>query len=249
MPRRSDGRSGPPFGDRPGGSGVVDEAIDRLKRRIESGEFPPGHRLPPEPVLANELELSRLSLREAVRALALAGVLEVRHGAGTFVTDLRPDRVVEAIGRFLELADDDGVVELLECRRVVEPGATALAATRITDDRLSALRGRIDEMRAMRDPEELVRADLRFHADIVAAAGNATLGALASSVAQHTARARVWRALVAENVAAQTHQQHLDIHTALCRRDSMAAFVAATQHVQAVEDWVVRRLPDPSERP
>ena len=86
--------SGSGSGDAAGS--VVDVAIHRLKKRIETGEFSPGHRLPPETVLAHELELSRPSLREAVRALAMAGVLEVRRGDGTFVTDLRPDRLVRA---------------------------------------------------------------------------------------------------------------------------------------------------------
>ena len=221
---------------------VVDEAIDRLKRRIESGEFVPGHKLPPEATLAAELELSRLSLREAVRALVMAGVLEVRHGAGTFVTDLRPDRVVDAIGRFLQLSHDTGVDELFECRRVIEPGATALAATRIDQEQLDRLAEQIERMRTLRDPEELVNEDLAFHANIVAAAGNRTLRSLASTVAQRTARARVWRALVKEDVLTRTHQQHMDIYNALVARDSMAAFIAANRHVSDVETWVTQRL-------
>lgn len=231
-------------GDRlqPDSASVVDDAIDRLKQRIGAGEFAPGHRLPPEAALAGELRLSRLSLREAVRALVMAGVLEVRRGAGTFVTDLRPDRMVDAIGSFLQLSHDTGVGELFECRRVLEPGATALAATRIGETQLEGLQGRIERMRGLRDPEELVTEDLAFHADIVAAAGNRTLQSLASTVAQRTARARVWRALVKEDVWARTHQQHLDIYLALLDRDSMAAFIAATRHVADVETWVMERL-------
>jgi GntR family transcriptional repressor for pyruvate dehydrogenase complex len=221
---------------------VVDDAIDRLKRRIGTGEFAPGHKLPPEAALARELELSRLSLREAVRVLVMAGVLEVRHGAGTFVTDLRPDRMVDAIGDFLQLSHDTGVGELFECRRVLEPGATALAATRIDQATLDVLAEQIERMRTVRDPEELVAEDLAFHATIVAAAGNRTLHALASTVAQRTARARVWRALGREDVWTRTHQQHLDIYFALRDRDSMAAFVAATRHVADVETWVQERL-------
>ena len=224
------------------GSSVVDEAIDRIKRRIESGEFAPGQKLPPEAALASDLELSRLSLREAVRALTMAGVLEVRHGAGTFVTDLRPDRVVDAIGRFLQLSHDTGLRELFECRRVVEPGATSLAATRIDEAQLAELGDRIERMRTLRDPQELVAEDLAFHSGIVAAAGNRTLQSLAGTVAQRTARARIWRALVKDDVLTRTHQQHNDIYRALQDRDSMAAFVAATRHVADVESWVLGRL-------
>jgi GntR family transcriptional repressor for pyruvate dehydrogenase complex len=221
---------------------VVDEAISRLKQRIETGEFTPGHRLPPEAVLAAQLELSRPSLREAVRAMSMAGVLEVRRGDGTFVTDLRPDRLVDAIGSYLELAHDTGLDEILECRKVLEPGATALAATRIEEPALTGLLTRIERMRTMQDPEELVREDLAFHADIVAAAGNRTLQSLVSSVTQRTARARIWRALVKSDVLSWTHQQHMDIYTALRQRDSLGAFAAASRHVTDVETWVRERL-------
>jgi GntR family transcriptional repressor for pyruvate dehydrogenase complex len=231
-----------PFQPPVGVGSVVDEAIGRLKRRIETGEFAPGHKLPPEATLARELELSRLSLREAVRALVMAGVLEVRHGAGTFVTDLRPDRMVDAIGSFLQLSHDTGVAELFECRRVLEPGATALAATRIQQEQLDLLAKQIERMRELRDAEELVTEDLAFHANIVAAAGNRTLQSLTSTVAHRTARARIWRALVKEDALTRTHQQHLDIYNALRERDSMAAFIAATRHVADVEVWVTQRL-------
>ncbi|WP_327579737.1 MULTISPECIES: FadR/GntR family transcriptional regulator [unclassified Streptomyces] len=224
------------------GLSVVDVAISRLKKRIESGEFTPGQRLPPETALANELELSRPSLREAVRALAMAGVLDVRRGDGTFVTDLRPDRLVRAIGSFLDLANDTGLDEMLECRKVIEPGATALAATRIDAATLDALHQRIERMRTMHDPEELVREDLAFHADIVAATGNRTLESLLSSVTQQTARARIWRALIKSDVLAWTHEQHMDIYRALHAHDSLAAFTAANRHVNDVDAWVRDRL-------
>ncbi len=250
MPTNSDGEG---FGGGPGGVGsagsVVDVAISRLKRRIETGEFAPGHRLPSEAVLAGELELSRPSLREAVRALAMAGVLEVRRGDGTFVTDLRPERLLSAIGSFLDLAQDTGLDEILECRKVLEPGATALAATRIDDAALDGLLERIERMRTLQEPGELVREDLAFHADIVAASGNRTLESLVSSVSNRTARARVWRALIKSDVLAWTHQQHMDIYSALRARDSLGAFAAASRHVSDVETWVRERLDAVRENP
>ncbi|MET8805813.1 FadR/GntR family transcriptional regulator [Streptomyces sp. NPDC004546] len=235
------------FGDSVGS--VVDVAISRLKKRIEAGEFAPGQRLPPETVLANQLELSRPSLREAVRALAMAGVLDVRRGDGTYVTDLRPDRLVRAIGSFLDLAHDTGLDEMLECRKVLEPGATALAATRIDPASLDALQERIERMRTLHDPEELVREDLAFHADIVAATGNRTLESLLASVTQRTARARIWRALVKSDVLSWTHEQHTDIYRALRAHDSLAAFTAASRHVNDVDAWVRERLDAVREQP
>lgn len=126
--------------------------------------------------------------------------------------------------------------------KVIEPGATALAATRIDAATLDALHQRIERMRTMHDPEELVREDLAFHADIVAATGNRTLESLLSSVTQQTARARIWRALIKSDVLAWTHEQHMDIYRALHAHDSLAAFTAANRHVNDVDAWVRDRL-------
>lgn len=222
---------------------VVDEAIARLKEHIERGEFAAGGRLPAEPVLAERLGVSRLSLREAVRALVVVGVLEARHGSGTYVTDLRPDKIVRILGGFLELTQDAHLGELLECRRTLEPSATALAATRITDAELAGLRARIERMAELDDPEKVIAEDLAFHAEIVAATGNPTLASLVDSVAQRTVGARLWRDMVNSGLRTVTHQQHQCIYDALASRDSLAAYAAATQHVASVESWLRTHLP------
>ena len=223
----------------------VDRAIAALVARIGNGLLVPGQRLPPEQALADDLDVSRLSLREAVRALASSGVLEVRRGAGTFVSDLRPERLLGPLATFLDLVDGDGIAELFECRKIIEPGGTALAATRIDDAGLGRLQEHVDRMAGLRDPEELVAEDLAFHADIVAASGNATLTSLSTSVAQRTARARIWRAAVELDVLAWTHDQHVAILRALRSGDAQAAWVAATTHVTEVERWVTDRLTAP----
>ncbi|MHC1559106.1 FadR/GntR family transcriptional regulator [Actinomycetospora sp. C-140] len=221
---------------------VVDRVIGAVVARVESGEFSAGERLPPEADLAAQLDVSRLSLREAVRALVGAGVLEVRRGSGTFVTDLRPDRLVRASGTFLDLVGEQGVAELFECRRVLEPGVTALAATRIDETALQDLQDRLDRMRGLHEPERLVAEDLDFHAAIATTAGNATLAALTGAVAGRTARVRIWRAVVEHDVLSWTHDQHTAILRALRRRDSLAAWTAATTHVTEVEEWVRAHL-------
>lgn len=221
---------------------VVETAIELLKREIESGRLQPGERLPAEAELAATMRLSRLSLREAVRALTMAGVLEVRRGAGTFVTDLRPDTILRRLGDFLELSQDSHMGELFECRRVLEAEASALAAVRITDEELDELDARIAAMATLTDPEELVREDLAFHKAIATASRNPTLCQLCSTVAQRTARARIWRAVVADGVLDWTHQQHVSIVTALRQRDSLATYTAASRHVAEVQNWLEQRL-------
>jgi len=112
---------------------VTDEAIEKIKGMITSGALRAGDRLPREADLAAELGLSRSSLREAVRALSLVNILDVRRGDGTYVTSLEPRLLLEALSFIVDFHRDDTVLELLRVRRILEPAATAMAAERITD--------------------------------------------------------------------------------------------------------------------
>src|SRR5213082_177241 len=95
MRRRMTRSSGERDGMKRRGTGVTHEAIESIRELIVSGEWGPGTRLPREADLAAQLGLSRNSLREAVRALALARVLEVRQGDGTYVSSLEPSELFE----------------------------------------------------------------------------------------------------------------------------------------------------------
>jgi DNA-binding FadR family transcriptional regulator len=86
---------------------ITDEAIERIKEMIVSGQLRPGDRLPKEADLANRLGLSRNSLREAVRALSLVRVLDVRQGDGTYVTSLRPELLLDAVSFLADFHRDD----------------------------------------------------------------------------------------------------------------------------------------------
>src|SRR5262245_1612816 len=97
---------------------VTDEAIQRIRELIASGEWGPGTRLPREADLARQLGLSRNSLREAVRALSLARVLEVRQGDGTFVSSLEPEALLEPALSATHLLQGRTVLELFEVRRL-----------------------------------------------------------------------------------------------------------------------------------
>src|SRR5207245_7356550 len=112
---------------------VTDETIDKIKAMIVSGGLRPGSRLPKEADLAQRLGLSRSSLREAVRALSLIRVLDVRQGDGTYVTSLEPQLLLETLSFVVDFHRDDSVRQFLEIRRVLEPAATELATRRMPD--------------------------------------------------------------------------------------------------------------------
>ncbi|MFF5567407.1 FadR/GntR family transcriptional regulator [Streptomyces sp. NPDC012623] len=217
---------------------VTDEAIEKIKEMIVSGALRPGDRLPKESELAAELGLSRNSLREAVRALSLIRILDVRQGDGTYVTSLDPQLLLEAIGFVVDFHRDDTVLELLAVRRILEPAATAMACTRISGTELDSLEARLTALGPEPSVEALVTADLEFHREIVRHSGNAVLCSLLDGLAGPTTRARVWRGLTQEDAVSRTLHEHRAILSALRDRDAEAARSWATVHVASVEMWL-----------
>jgi len=217
---------------------VTDEAILKIKEMILSGALGPGDRLPPEKELSEQLGLSRSSMREAVKALEVIRVLDVRRGDGTFVTSLEPRLLLEAVSFVVDLHDDSSVLELFAVRRILEPAAVALAAARLSDEAIRDLRERIAAVGDDSGVEGLVEHDLDFHRAIVAHSGNAYLASLIDSLSGHTVRARIWRGLTQENSVDRTLAEHRAIVDALERRDGDLAHALTTVHISGVEQWL-----------
>ena len=218
---------------------LTDKAMARIRDLIQSGELGPGSRLPSEPQLAADLGVGRNIMREAVRALVAARVLEVRRGSGTFVTSLQPKLLLEGIGEAVELLQGDSTLELTEVRRLFEPAATALAATRITPQELAIVSQHLHAMREAADDVELLnKHDAAFHHAVIAATGNQTLSTVLEGIASRTVRARVWRGLVDADAAGQTLREHEAIYAALAAGDAVRAHAAALMHVITTETWL-----------
>src|SRR3954469_19005942 len=138
---------------------LTDKAIAQIRELIQSGELAPGSKLPPEAQLAAQLGLSRNLMREAVKVLAAARVLEIRRGDGTYVTSLQPDLLLGGLGGAVELLQGDTgtLLDLMEGgRRLCGPGAAARAATRIAGPGLAEVKRHLDAMREARDDVELL---------------------------------------------------------------------------------------------
>lgn len=158
---------------------LVPQVIEQLRTQIASGEWPVGTRIPTEPQLARALGVGRNTVREAVRALVHAGVLEGRQGSGTYVTST--DELAGAVARRLAGAQ---LAEAIEVRRALEVEAARLAALRRTPSDLAALDGALAdrevEWRSGR-VADFVEADAVLHTLIVAAAHNTMLAELYAS--------------------------------------------------------------------
>ncbi|WP_040386149.1 FadR/GntR family transcriptional regulator [Demetria terragena] len=223
---------------------VTDEAISGIKDMIASGQLRPGGKLPREADLAERLGLSRNSLREAVRALSLIHVLDVRQGDGTYVTSLEPSLLMSGMQFVVDLHQDDTVLQFFEVRSLLEPSATALAAERMSDEAISELRDVLDSIPANPGVEQLVSADLVFHRRIAEGAENVVLHSMLEGLTGPMQRARVWRGLTETGAVARTIAEHRAILDAIADRRPEAARAWATVHIAGVEGWLLSNLRD-----
>jgi GntR family transcriptional regulator, transcriptional repressor for pyruvate dehydrogenase complex len=221
---------------------LTDEAIDKIKEMIVSGRVRPGEKLPREADLAAELGLSRNSLREAVKALSLINVLDVRQGDGTYATSLAPSLLLEALSFIVDFHRDDTVLEFLEVRRILEPAATALAALRMSDEDRRELGDVLSAADVNSPTEDFVAADLEFHRKIALGAGNAVLASLVDNMSAPTTRARLWRGMTERGAHERTLAEHGAIYKAIIGRDADLARSWAMVHIAGIESWLQTAL-------
>ncbi|APU12462.1 MULTISPECIES: FadR/GntR family transcriptional regulator [Actinoalloteichus] len=215
---------------------VTDDAIARLREMIQRGELVPGARLPPESELADGLGLSRNSLREAVRALALVHILDVRQGSGTYVASLRAEEMLDSLAFALEMyRDHDSALEVLQVRRILEPEATAMTSARMTPPVLHRLRTLCSSIRPDDPVPDLVRHELDFHHEIARTAGNAYLGSLLAALHSPTVDASLWRRLAQDGKTGETLDEHRLIVDALAAGKAELARYHARTHLTHIE--------------
>ncbi|MFB9597128.1 FadR/GntR family transcriptional regulator [Saccharothrix longispora] len=156
-------------------AGLVDQVIDQMRGAIAAGEWPVGRRIPPEPELVTALGVGRNTVREAVRALSHAGLLEVRQGDGTFV------RATSELSGAVRRMCGSELRDVLQVRRTLEVEGARLAATNRTDDelrRLEELLAERDEALGAKDWAKLVERDTAFHVLLVRCSHNTLLAEL-----------------------------------------------------------------------
>ena len=224
---------------------LTDEAILKIKEMILSGDLKPGDRLPPEKELGEALGLSRSSLREAVKALEIIRVLDVRRGDGTYVTSLSPSLLLDALSFVVDVHQDDSVLELFEVRRILEPAAAVLATPRMTRADIAHLRELLAQVHGKPSVDELVANDIVFHRYISERSGNAYLTRMLDALSSSTLRARVWRGLTQEGSVERTLTEHRAIVDALEVGDADLVAAQMTVHVSGVAAWLRKALARP----
>lgn len=224
----------------------TDVVVQGITQMIQTGELLPGGRLPTENDLAAKLGVSRGSLREAVRALSIMGVLETRQGAGTFVTALDASLLLSPMSFVVDLQQGSHSGHTHSVRRTLEIEAVGRAALRIGPDELHRARQILqeaDEGIVGLDHEAVLEADMAFHRLIARASGNPVLAALIEALSSRTVRGRMWRAIADENADRSTALEHRAILHALESGDPDAARIRMSGHLLGVESFLVERPP------
>ncbi len=225
------------------GRSQTDVVIQSVKDMITSGRLAPGSRLPIEKELAASLGVSRGTLREGVRALAMMGVLETRQGDGTYVTSLDANLLLAPMGFMVDLQTPANSAHLQSVRRVLESEAASRAASRLTDQQLAAAKRVLDDVEPLLVAEEIdydqvMDADIAFHRIIASAAANPALDALIEALASRTLRARMWRAISNSGALAETQAEHRSILAELVAKDSDRARIRMSNHLLGVEEFI-----------
>jgi GntR family transcriptional regulator, transcriptional repressor for pyruvate dehydrogenase complex len=150
---------------------IYEQVADQIRAMIESGELKPGDKLPALKVLAEELGVSRATVREAFSSLQGMGLIDLRHGEGTFVKQVDVERITEPINAAFLLGINH-MNELMEVCHLMETGIARFAAERRTDEDLNRLAADLFRLETAMDPEESSSADIRFHASLAEASRN-----------------------------------------------------------------------------
>lgn len=220
---------------------LASTVADALLDEIVSGDLAAGDSLPSEAELGAIHDVSRITVREAIKTLQAQGVIRIVNGKGSYVTPIDDWVSLDAVLRATSAGEHDGdvAVQLVEVRRMLETGATALAATRRTDDDLSLLEECVAEMRAAHernDVDAFVVADLAFHDVILRASGNVFLRVMFEPLTRVLAERRAQTSRVVE-IQAHAIVEHASVLEALRAGEPEPARRAMDRHMdQTVDD-------------
>jgi GntR family transcriptional repressor for pyruvate dehydrogenase complex len=211
----------------------TEQVVAHVRNLITSGHVKPGDRLPAERDLAVQVGVSRPTVRAGLRALAAMGVVQSRHGSGTFIPAGPPMLASEPLG-FLAALHGFTRDEMYEARRILEVGAAGLAAERATPDQLTTMAEEVANLfSAMNDPQRFLVHDIDFHRTIAAASHNPIVATLVEMVsALYYGRRRETAELATERNLRDSSEMHRRIFQAIRARDPEAARQAMNEHLR-----------------
>lgn len=215
---------------------LTDDVVAAISEQIQGGRFPPGSKLPTELAIMGQQQVSRTVVREAISRLQAAGLVETRHGIGTFIKDSSSAKAVKiAAASVFTLLD---TLAILELRISLETEAAALAATRRSQEDVQALRASLDDFKGHigQAKGNAISADLAFHLRIASATGNKYFQDILGQLGKRLIpRARLDTTRIDRDdhgaYLQRVNREHEDIWAAIERRDPEAARAAMRTHL------------------
>lgn len=207
----------------------------QIKERIINGDLAFGDRLPPEQALAEQFEVSRTVVREAIKALEREGLVEVHQGRGTYITDGTSLAFRESFSLMMSMGSDQIFEDLVEVRALLEPEIVAMAARRATDEDIAILEQAVAIMEtSLDDPETFVRADSAFHMALANATKNELIVKMIEPIVDLLHEMRV---NISETPSGLQHGQyhHMRILAAVKAHDPDAARQAMLLHMEQIQ--------------
>lgn len=216
---------------------VAAQVINQLTDLIRGGSLKPGDRLPSEREMAEQLGVSRPPLRESLRALEYAGIIETRYGDGIYVkSDEFP---IDSNPMFSNLLNQFTLEEMIEMRKIVEKAAVRFAIERAEEDDFDALKKIQDKTRkSIGDKEKFIECDFAFHSAIAEAAGNSMLYKTVQTMRKLMAEFN-HELLGSKTYRTNVSTQHGIILDAIMKRDATAALEAMDKHLDNVVNLAI----------
>ncbi|HCS60927.1 MAG TPA: GntR family transcriptional regulator [Microbacterium sp.] len=223
--------------------GAMETALYGLRALIADGDLKPGARLPSEGELCERLGVSRGPLREAIRTLSALGVIDTRHGSGSYVSELHAADLIRGLSLTVGLLPLESIIELYELRRALEAHAASLAAARIDDETIVRLDHLLTRLESVTDDEGQSELDNEFHSAIAQVAGNDALATLLDVLRARSRAYRIFSTEDAAEIKILSDAGHRAIFRGLASRDPVASSAAAAGHVAQTEFWLRKHQP------
>jgi GntR family transcriptional repressor for pyruvate dehydrogenase complex len=215
-------------------SRLYEQIVQQIEDSVRRGALKEGDQLPAERELAQQFGVSRTAVREAVKALREKGLVEAYPGKGTFITSTTFHSMRQTLDRMMKTGQSEGTPNLVEVREILEPEIAGLAATRATEENLTAMREAIAVMdEARHDPDAFIEADLDFHLALAEAAANPLILSLIDSIVGLLREQRM-RIFHVDGGPERGQYHHKRILEAVEHRDSQGARDAMKAHLRQV---------------
>ncbi|ERI89658.1 FCD domain protein [Clostridiales bacterium oral taxon 876 str. F0540] len=222
---------------------VYEQVIEEIKEMIVSGKLKKGDKLPPERELVEQLQASRASIREALKALQIIGLIESRQGGGNYIRESFEGSLFEPLSIMFSL-QNSGPEEILELRKIIEVETAALAAKNINDEELIEIKCIIDQIKESYDEELNAKLDKELHYKIANASGNflvvVILTAVSSLVDSFIKDARKRILTQAENREILI-EHHENLYNALFEHNKGRAAEVMRKHLDFVNEYLTSK--------